>query len=141
MREVALLFDDGLVAHNVNGKCKIVFNPADVGFIRRLAELAEQLGDIQTRLEEQIRTRGEAAVFEVAEASDAEMRGKIDAVLGEGTCAALFDAVNVFALAEGLPVWANLIFALMDRCEGDIVRQQELTSPRLEKYTAKYRKK
>ena len=80
-------------------------------------------------------------IVDIARAADAEMRELVDGVMGAGTCDAQFCDMSVFAMAEGLPVWANLLFAIIDRCEAEAVEQQKLSRPRLAKYTAKYGKK
>ena len=69
---------------------------------------------------------------------DAEMRSMIDEALGAPVCDALFGDMNVYALADGLPVWANLMLAVMDEIDTSFARQQKLTDPRISKYTAKY---
>ncbi|MBQ9720270.1 MAG: hypothetical protein IJV64_06200 [Oscillospiraceae bacterium] len=64
----------------------------------------------------------------------------IDGALGAGCCAAVFGTMNVYALAKGLPVWANLLLAVIDEIDTTFAREQKATNPRLEKYLKKYRK-
>lgn len=42
--------------------------------------------------------------------------------------------------ANGLPVWCNLMMAVMDEIDTTFTREQKLTNPRISKYTAKYQK-
>ena len=69
------------------------------------------------------------------------MRTAIDKLLGEDVCAKAFGRMNVYAYADGLPVWANFMFALLDECDTAFVREQKATNPRLKKYLDKYKKK
>ena len=80
-------------------------------------------------------------VFDYARERDTEMRGMIDEVFGAPVSDALFGGMNVYAMAGGLPVWCNLMLAVMDEIDTTFAREQKATNPRIAKYTAKYRKK
>ena len=70
------------------------------------------------------------------------MRELIDSVFdGTPVCTLLFGSMNVYAMASGLPVWANLMLAIMDEVDTAFAREQKATNPRVQKYMAKYRKK
>ena len=140
MKREELTVEDGLVCLSINGKSETIFNPTDFGFIERLFRVFDTLDARQADMEAKIKGAEPRKIFEIARSADSEMRELVDSVMGAGTCAAQFGDMNVYAYAEGLPVWANLLFAVMDRCEGEMVTQQKLTRPRLEKYTAKYHK-
>lgn len=131
----------GLVTYDINGACQISFNPTDALFAERLYSAFDTLDtrqeDYQSRIEKAANTK---AIFEVARALDAEMREIIDNTLGKGVSDALFKDMNVYAMADGLPVWANLFLALMDEMDTSYVREQRKTSPRLDKYIGKYKK-
>lgn len=141
MKREELTLDDGLLCLSINGKSETIFNPTDFGFIEKIFHVFDVLDGKQSKLEAQIRTAEPRKVFEIAREADAEMRELVDNVMGAGTCAAQFGDVNVYAYAEGLPLWCNLLFAVMDRCDAELVAQQKQTNPRLEKYTAKYKRK
>ena len=53
------------------------------------------------------------------------MRTAIDKLLGEGVCAKVFGRMNVYAYADGLPVWANFMLALLDECDTAFAHEQE----------------
>lgn len=131
----------GLVTYDINGACQISFNPTDALFAERLYSAFDTLDtrqeDYQSRIEKAANTK---AIFEVARALDAEMREIIDNTLGKGVSDALFKDMNVYAMADGLPVWANLFLALMDEMDTGYVHEQRKTSPRLDKYIGKYKK-
>lgn len=46
----------------------------------------------------------------------------------------------MYALAEGLPLWANLLFAIMDEMDETVMREKKAMNPRIAKYTKKYHK-
>ena len=140
MRREELELDDGLLCLSINGKSEIIFNPTDLGFIERLFGVFDALDGRQADMEARIKNAQPREVFQIAREADAQMRELLDGALGAGTCEAQFREMNVYAHAEGLPVWCNLLFAIMDRCEVEMVAQQKKTRPALEKYTAKYHK-
>lgn len=141
MKREELTLDDGLLCLSINGKSETIFNPTDFGFVEKIFHVFDVLDGKQSKLEAQIKSAEPRKIFEIAREADTEMRELVDGVMGAGTCAAQFGDVNVYAYAEGLPLWCNLLFAVMDRCDEELVAQQKKTNPRLEKYTAKYRKK
>ncbi|MEI3363858.1 MAG: hypothetical protein V8R75_15720 [Oscillospiraceae bacterium] len=79
-------------------------------------------------------------IFDFAKERDAEMRGIIDGVFGNAVCDVLFGGMNVYALANGLPVWCNLMLAVMDEIDTSFAREQKATNPKLQKYLNKYQK-
>ena len=121
-----LNFDSGLVAYSLNGKCEVSFNPTDSNFVERLYSAFEDLDKKE--------------IFEFARERDAEMRGIIDGVFDAPVSEAVFGGMNVYAIANGLPVWCNLMMAVMDEIDTTFTREQKLTNPRISKYTAKYQK-
>ena len=46
--------------------------------------------------------------------------------------------MDASALADGLPVWANLIMAIIDTFDDEFAQEKKKKNPRLAKYTAKY---
>ena len=68
------------------------------------------------------------------------MRELIDGVFGKPVCKELFSGLNVYALADGLPVWCNFLLAVMDEVDTTFSREQKAMNPRIAKYTAKYHK-
>ncbi len=106
-----LSFDTGVVEYDINGTAKVRFNPTDATFVERLyntfTELESKQEEFQARIDE-IGDDGER-MFAYAGERDREMRGLIDGLLGEGTADALLPNMNCYALADGLPVWINLM--------------------------------
>jgi hypothetical protein len=141
----SLSFDTGLVEYDINGMATVRFNPTDADFVERLwkcfTDLEARQGEFQGRVDEiEIGEHGEGGekMFAYAKERDAEMRGIIDGLLGDGVADALFPDMNCYALADGLPVWVNLMFAIADEIEGAYTRQQKRTDPRVAGYSKKY---
>lgn len=136
-----LNFESGLVTYSLNGKCEVIFNPSDSNFVERLYSAFEDLDKKQEGYKETIeKMANKREIFEFARERDSEMREIIDGLFGVPVSDALFGGMNVYALANGLPVWCNLMLAVMDEVDSTYAREQKATNPRIAKYTAKYQK-
>ena len=69
------------------------------------------------------------------------MRGLIDSVFSFGVCDPVFGSMNVYAMADGLPVWCNLMLAVLDIVKESFDREQKAIDPRVQRFLEKYRKK
>ena len=137
----ALNFDTGIVTFSVNGKAEVSFNPTDSGFVERLFLAFEDLDKKQEAYKEEIsKVANKREVFEIARVRDQEMREMIDSIFQVPVCSAVFGGMNVYALADGLPVWCNFLLAVMEEIDTTFAREQKATNPRIAKYTAKYHK-
>jgi hypothetical protein len=130
-----LNFGDGLVTYTINGKCDVSFNPTDSNFVERLYLAFEELDKKQEGYKAQIEKMGDKKqIFAFARERDAEMRKIIDSVFDAPVADALFGGMNVYAMAEGVPVWCNLMLAIMDEIDTSFSREQKFTNPRIKKY-------
>lgn len=137
-----LNFETGLVTYDLNGKCEVSFNPTDSNFVERLYTAFEELDKKQEGYKAQVdKMADKKEIFEFARERDAEMRTIIDGVFDSPVSDALFGGMNVYAVAGGLPVWCNLMLAVMDEIDTTFAREQKATNPRIAKYTAKYKRK
>ena len=142
VREKVLQFDTGLVTYHLNEQCDVVFNPTDSVFVEKLYAAFNDLDRKQEAYQEQVsRMTDRAKIFDLMRERDKEMRELIDGVFDAPVCAMLFGGMNVYAMASGLPVWANLMLAIMDEVDTAFAREQKATNPRIQKYMAKYHKK
>lgn len=142
VREKVLQFDTGLVTYHLNEQCDVVFNPTDSVFVEKLYAAFNDLDKKQEAYQEQVsRMTDRAKIFDLMRERDKEMRELIDGVFDAPVCAMLFGGMNVYAMASGLPVWANLMLAIMDEVDTAFAREQKATNPRVQKYMAKYHKK
>lgn len=137
-----LNFESGLVTYSLNGKCEVSFNPTDSNFVERLYSAFEELDKKQEGYRSQVeKMANKREIFDFARERDAEMRGIIDGVFEAPVSDAVFGGMNVYAVAGGLPVWCNLMLAIMDEIDTTFSREQKATNPRMQKYLAKYQKK
>lgn len=137
-----LNFETGLVEFSVNGKATVSFNPTDSNFIERLYATFEELDRKQEQYKSDIEKMADKRkIFDYAKERDAEMRGMLDEVFGAPVSDALFGEMNVYALAGGVPVWCNLMLAVMDEIDTTFTREQKATNPRIAKYLSKYQRK
>lgn len=136
-----LNFDSGLVTYSLNGKCEVAFNPTDSNFVERLYVAFEDLDKKQSEYKSQIeKQQDKRAIFEFAKKWDAEMRTIIDSVFEKPVCDILFGGMNVYSIANGFPVWCNLMLTIMDEIDSSFIREQSASNPRIAKLTTKYQK-
>jgi len=127
-----LQFETGVVEYDINGAATVRFNPADETFTRKLYETVALLEGIQDR------TASDSTPFDSFGDLDAEMREAIDELLGEGVADALFPGMNCYAIADGFPVWMNLVMALVDEVTEAYAREFGKTDARIKAYSGKY---
>ena len=48
--------------------------------------------------------------------------------------------MSIYAIADGLPIWANLMLAIIDEFDASFVAEKKKTNPRIQKYTKKYQR-
>lgn len=137
-----LVFDTGRITFSVNGACEVSFNPTDSEFVKRLFDAFETLDKKQDAYKAEVEKMADKKqIFDIARQRDKEMREIIDSVFEAPVSDSLFGSMNVYALADGLPVWCNLMFAVMDEVDTTFAREQKATDARIKKYTEKYHKK
>lgn len=136
-----LNFATGIEVFKVNGGSEVSFNPTDPGFVERLFNAFDDLDKKQEiRKVEVEKAANSRAIFDLSHKMDAEMREIVDGVFGAPVCASVFNGINVYAMADGLPVWCNFMLSVMDKVDTTFAREQKATNPRIQKYTAKYHK-
>ena len=140
MESKALSFATGLVTYDLNGKVELTFNPTDSAFVERLFNTFDELDKKQEAYKAEVEKAKKREIFDIARKRDAEMREMIDGALGIPVCDAVFGTMNVYALADGLPVWANLLLAIMDEIDTVFAREQKQSNVRIRKYSEKYKK-
>lgn len=135
----ALNFESGLVTYNINGRCQVSFNPTDSNFVERLYLAFEDLDKKQESYKTKVeKLADKREIFDFARERDAEMRKIIDGLFDAPVSDSLFGGMSVYAVASGLPVWCNLMLAVMDEIDTTFSREQKSTNPRIAKYTEKY---
>lgn len=135
-----LQISTGVVEYNLNGKVKVHFNPSDSEFAEKMYNVFMELDKKQEEYKAEVQSAAKEKIFDIARARDAEMREMLDSIFDVPVCDALFGSMNVYAMADGLPVWANLLFAIMDQLESGYAKEEKLMNTRIQKYTQKYKK-
>lgn len=137
-----LEFSTGLVEMSVNGGRTVRFNPSDLGFVETLYNLIAKVDAIQadfSQKKDKI-TDDPARFFDLSRQSDKRMREAVDAVFGDGFCGEVFSGIRLTAMADGLTVLENFVFALIDRMDDSVKENMAKRKGRIEKYTAKYQR-
>ena len=144
MKQVApaINFADGVKHYTVNGvENAVSFNPTDSAFIGALYDAFTNLDKQQDAYRAEVsQMQDKRKIFDIARKRDAEMRGVIDGLFGEPVCSKIFGSMNVYAMADGLPAWANFMLAIIDEADATFATEQQKTNPRIAKYTEKYKK-
>lgn len=134
-----LNFDTGVVTFTVNDRAEVSFNPTDSNFVERLFNTFDGLDKRQDAYKEEVsRIADKRKIFELTRRLDEEMRVMIDDIFQQPVCESIFGSMNVYALADGLPVWCNFLLVVMDQIDTTFAREQKAQNPRIAKYTAKY---
>ena len=134
-------FETGAVEYSINDRATVLINPTDLSFVERVFSVFDRMDEKQEEYNTAIQNADEKAVFGVYREIEEEMRGMINDVFGAEVCQDIFGNMSVFALADGLPLWANLMLALIDEMDVAFAREKKATNPRIKKYTAKYNKR
>jgi hypothetical protein len=132
--------DLGIKTYTINDACKVSFNPTDAAFVEKLYNTFDELDRKQEEYKAEASKVQMREVFQLAKKRDAEMREMVDSVLGDGVSDSLFAGMNIYAMSDGLPLWAVLLLEIMDKIDEGIATQQELTNNRIRKYSEKYKK-
>lgn len=134
-------FETGVVSFNLNDLVEVSFNPTDSAFVEKIFDTFNELDKKQDAYKAEIeKCADKKEIFEIARRRDAEMREMVDDLFGTPVCNALFGSMNVYALADGLPVWCNLMLAVIDQIDTTFSREQKRTNPRISKYTERWKK-
>ena len=136
-----LRFQSGQEEFDLNGKIKVQFNPTDSFFVEKLYKAFEQLDQKQEQRQKEVAGMTDPQqVFAFSREMDREMRAILDGVFDVPVSEAVFGEMNAYSMADGLPVWCNLLLAVMEVIDATLAREQKATNPRIQKYTAKYRR-
>lgn len=97
---------------------EVIFTPEDRAYRDAFGALVCELDAMQEamyRAQKKYRHGSRNAgrkMYEISTGTDAEMRAKLDVLLGDGSCDAIFGTIRVMALADHAPLWFNLVEGL-----------------------------
>ena len=66
------------------------------------------------------------------------MKETINGIFGKDVMTPLIGDMSAYAMADGLPVWANIILAIIDVMDASITEEAKKSATRIDKYTKKY---
>ena len=136
----ALNFKTGLIDYEVNGCAHVRFNPADVAFTEKFynafMQLESRQEEFQKRVSEVQDDKDE--FFAYARERDEEMREIIDGLFGEGVADALFGEMNCYAIADGMPIWINFLFAVAEEIRDAYDEEGRKADPRMRQFDEKH---
>ena len=135
-----LKINGGVQEYRLNNKCTVCFNPSDPAFADKLYTAFDALKQKQDARETNVEKMSAREMFDWLHELDAEMRETIDGVFGQPVCNELFGNVSMYAIADGAPLWMNLMVAIMDEMDEGIKREKAFHSEKLAKYTSKYKR-
>lgn len=136
-----LSVNTGIEEYTLNNAVTIRLNPTDPAFVKRLFGRFSELEAKDKAWREKIRDLSKPEeVMAAYDEGEALFRGAVDDLLGAGTCEKLCGSTSVLAMAEGAPIWMNVMLAIIDAMDSAIAREQKATNPKLEKYLKKYHK-
>ena len=125
-----ITFETGVVDYEING-VQVSFNPTDELFVLKMQDAFGTLDSLQDDFV------GDSDFSKFVEL-DEEMREIIDSLLGKGIADKLFPDMNCYAIAGGLPVWMNLVIALLDEVSEAYEREFGESDKRLKAINSKY---
>ena len=136
-----LSINTGIKEFTLNDAVTIKINPTDSTFVKKLYGAFETLDKKQNEFKGDLALATPAEVFDICEKINAEMREILDNLFDVPVCDALFGSMNVYAMADGLPVWCNLLLAIIDETDANFAAEEKRMSSRVKKYTDKYKRR
>lgn len=136
-----LNIEDGVQEINLNGKVTVLLNLTDTNFIERFFTAFESMDELQEEYSKELDKATDREAFMLARKYDADMRERINGAFGSDICTPLLGSVSTYAIAGGLPIWCNIMLALIEEINAGINEQKKLTNPKVQKYIAKYGRK
>lgn len=128
----------GVEEYIINGKAKVLLNPTDPAFVSRLYNRFSELEEQDKAWRDKISKLEGAEVLNAWEEGDQLFRAAVDDVLGEGTCETICGSVSVLAMADGAPIWMNILLGIIDVIDSGVAREEKAKNPKLQKYLSKY---
>ncbi len=139
-----LTIKDGVEEYSLNDRVTVSFNPTDMAFTERLTRAFEELEALQEKARDLVASidgDDPRPLFADLRAIDKDMRQVVDRLFEQEVSDALFQGVRLYAASEGLPVWNNLLLALVDEIDAAYRREKKAMDERIRKYTERYEKK
>lgn len=135
-------FDSGVKEYDLNGKCKVYFNPSDAAFTEKVSDALDRMQEASDKYGAVIQKETDLKkLFALARDLDGELREQINGIFGQDVCTPVFGNMNVTAAADGLPVWVNLMLAIIDEINTAYSEAEKTVNPKIQAYINKYKGK
>ena len=126
-----LRHDTGVQEISINGKVTVLLNLTDIDFIERVFNAFDAMDKQQDKYQAMLAGENDAKkIFAAARAMDGEMRELINGLFGFDVCTPLYGTMNTYAMADGLPVWCNLMLCLIDNMNDTFTAEKKKTNPK-----------
>lgn len=136
-----LKFEIGLKEMQVNGGRIIRFNPSDEGFLETLYGMIIKVQNILAEMEKKRAKNDDLSkIFDYSRTREKQLREVVDSVFGENFCADVFVDIRMLALADGMTVLENFLYAVIEKMDEDVRDNLARRNSRVQYYTEKYKK-
>lgn len=117
----------------------VKFNPTDTNFSKKIFETFGEMDKMAEEYKKKIeRVHGTPEIFKISDELDENMRGRINSLFGKDICTAVAGDINMYAMAGGMPIWANILLEIFDKMEDSFSKEKKLSDEKIAKYTSKY---
>lgn len=134
-----LNIDLGIKEYELCDGLTISFNPTDMELLNKIMECFQELQtEEETRRDRIAKITDYKEMYEEYAEMDRLFREKLNDLFGKDICTPLIGDINIYARGNGLPIWANIIIAIIDEFDDSIKEQDKIGKARIDKYTKKY---
>lgn len=117
----------------------------DIFFLGAVMEAAEKLDALHGEMRSQTPSENASAekfisFYHKSKEIDLQMREIIDELFDAKVCDALYPKQSMFAVGNGAPTWANILYSVIDQLDDGLAAEKENAQARIRKYSAKYKK-
>lgn len=115
----------------------------DVFFLGRIMEAAEKLDALHSELKSEAPADAEKFMdfYRKSQLTDKQMREIIDGLFDAPVCDTLYAHQSMFALGNGVPTWANVLYGVIDSMDAGLTSEKANAQQRIRKYSEKYKKR
>lgn len=147
--ENVIKFETNIQEYSLNDRVSIVFSPTDIHFIEEVLTTFDEIVSLYDEYQSDVKqingddpeTDAAMRIYDIAHKADADIRGKINSVFGKDVCTPTIGGRSILMPAGGLPVWANMLLAIIDKFDAQLVEEKKKTNSRISQYTEKYKKR
>lgn len=134
-----LIIDTGLRQYKLAEDCIVEFNPTDSEFASKLFDVYAQLEEMQkgfkARLEKETDSK---EIMDMGKEFNAQIKTVLNGIFDRDICTPICGDVSVYALTDGMPIWAKILLVILDEMNDAFTEEQKKQKTQIEKYTKKY---